>query len=338
MFQRLRKDACYIIAEIGGNFSDFPTARRLIDEAAACGVDCVKLQTYRAETLTSRKAMFDFENTGIVSQFEIFRKYEIDEELHIQVFEYAKSQGLDCFSTPSHQTDVDMLDRIGMEAFKIGSDDATNLPFLRYVAALGKPILLSTGMCTLAEVHEVVDIIFSSNNTELYLFHTVSRYPTKPQDANIEAMRTLQREFPEIPVGYSDHTLGITAAVCAAAMGAAMVEKHFTYDKKAPGPDHMHSADPREMKAIVDHIRLFETMRGTGLKEPCPEEVGSRHNTRKSLTLLCPVVAGQRLQAEDLGIRRPGHGIPPKFLEQVLGRAVRDALDADHTLRWEDLT
>ena len=159
MFKNYRTDRCYIIAEIGGNFTTFDQAKLLINMAADCGVDAVKLQTYRAETISSRVAMFDMENTGVTSQFDLFNKYAINEKLHDEVFRHAMEKGLDWFSTPSHESDVDLLERCGVGAHKIGSDDAVNLPFLRYVARTGKPIMLSTGMCTLEEVRQSVDVI-----------------------------------------------------------------------------------------------------------------------------------------------------------------------------------
>src|SRR5882672_2932527 len=173
MFRRFKTDKCYIIAEIGGNFTTLEGAKRLIDGAAGCGVDAVKLQTYRADTVASRKAIFDMENTGVVSQHELFKKYEIDEKLHSDTFAYAESKGLDWFSTPSHETDVDLLERLNAGAYKIGSDDAVNLPFLRYIARIGKPMILSTGMCTLQEVRESVSAILGEGNEKLILLHAI---------------------------------------------------------------------------------------------------------------------------------------------------------------------
>ena len=337
MFKRYKKDRCYIIAEIGGNFTTLEQAKRLIDEVARVEVDAVKLQTYRAATLSSRKAMFDMENTGVVSQFEVFRKYEIGETLHRDVFAYASAKGLDWFSTPSHQTDVDMLERLGVGAYKIGSDDAYNLPFIRYVAQRGKPVLLSTGMCTLDEVRESVQAVFDTGNRRLVLLHAVTSYPTHPENVNLRAMQTLAREFPELDVGYSDHTIGPVACVCAAAMGARVLEKHFTWDRKAEGPDHMLSADPAEMKLIVDGVRQFERMRGDGDKKPAVSETTTRRNNRKSVVLERPIRAGERITAAHLAVKRPGYGIPPKHVGELVGRAVRRDLKADDVLTWEDL-
>lgn len=338
MFRNYRKDRCYIIAEIGGNFTTFDQAKRLIDDAAICGVDAVKLQTYRADTLASINAMFDMENTGRVSQHELFRRYEIDETLHYKVFDYAESKGLDWFSTPAHEADVDLLEKCRVGAYKIGSDDAVNLPLLRYIARIGKPILLSTGMCTLEDVRQSVDTILCEGNDRLVLLHAITSYPTHPQHVNLRAMQTLMEAFPRLDIGYSDHTLSPVASLCAVAMGARVIERHFTYDKSAEGPDHMLSADPAEMKWLVNAIRAFEVMRGTGIKRPADSEKTTRLNNRKSLVVTQAVKAGDRLTVDNLAIKRPGYGIQPRFYEQVLGRTVGHDLEADAILDWIDLT
>ena len=337
MFRNFQTDRCYIIAEIGGNFTRFDEARALIDAAADAGVDAVKLQTYTADTVASRNAVFDMENTGLVSQHELFKKYEIDLNLHKAVFDYAERRGLDWFSTPSHKSDVSMLEALGVGAHKIGSDDAVNLPFLRCVARTGKPMFLSTGMCTMEEVRESVAAIRGEGARQLMLLHAVTSYPTRPEHVNLGAMLAMMREFPDLAVGYSDHTIGSTACICAAAMGARVIEKHFTWDKNAPGPDHMLSADPHEMKAIVDAIRSFELMRGNGAKHPAASEATTRINNRKSIVMARAAGVGEPLTASHLAIKRPGYGIAPKHLEEVIGRRPRQALQADDVLTWEAL-
>lgn len=238
----LNSNSIYIIADIGGNFITFEQARELIDAAVACGVDAVKRQTYTAERISIKQAIFDMENTGIVSQYDLFKKYEIDEALHRQVFDYIKSKGLDWFSTPSHEADADLLEKLGVSAFKVGSDDAVNIPFLKYLARKGKLIILSTGMCTMEEVKELVATILGEGNSQLALLHAVTSYPTHPEHVNLLAMKRMMEEF-NLPVGYSDHTIGTVACVAAAAMGAVILEKHFATDKNADGPDHIVSAD-----------------------------------------------------------------------------------------------
>ncbi|WP_263770065.1 N-acetylneuraminate synthase family protein [Propionivibrio soli] len=337
MFKNYRSDRCYIIAEIGGNFTTFDQAQRLIDEAAACGVDAVKLQTYRAETVASKRAVFDMENTGVASQYDLFKKYEIDPDLHREVFRYAETKQLDWFSTPSHELDVDLLEACGVGAHKIGSDDAVNLPFLRYVAKTGKPLILSTGMCTLEEVKESVVAILEAGCQQLLLLHAITSYPTHPQNVNLAAMQTLMATFPGIEVGYSDHTLTPVASLCAVAMGARVIERHFTWDKNADGPDHILSADPPEMKWLVDAIRAFEMMRGSGVKEPAASEATTRRNNRKSVVLLRALKGGDAIAAGDIAVKRPGYGIAPKFFPDLFGRRLSRDLDPDSVLTWEDL-
>ncbi|MFC3678327.1 N-acetylneuraminate synthase family protein [Ferrovibrio xuzhouensis] len=337
MFKRYSHGRCYVIAEVGGNFATLEQAVRLIDEAVACGVDAVKLQTYRADTLSSRQAIFDMENTGVASQFELFRKYEIDADMHRAVFQYAESRGVDWFSTPSHGGDVDLLEACGVGAHKIGSDDAVNLPFLRYVAKTGKPVILSTGMCSLDEVKESVAAMREAGCRQLMLLHAITSYPTHPENVNLAAMQTLMSTFPDLDVGYSDHTLTPVASLCAVAMGARIIERHFTWDKKAEGPDHMLSADPAEMKWLVDAIRSFEVMRGTGVKEPAASESKTRRNNRKSVVLQRALAAGEIIGPDDIAIKRPGYGIAPKFFEQLPGRRVAHDMTQDSVLTWEDL-
>lgn len=329
-------EKCYIVAEIGGNFIDYNTAVDLIDQAKKSGADAVKLQTYRADTIASKQAMFDMENTGITLQKDYFRKYELSEEIHRKVFEYAKKRGLDIFSTPSHMTDVEMLERLGTDIYKIGADDATNIPFLKNIAKLKKPIMLSTGMCTLHEVHDAVEAILEEGNSDIIIMHVVSLYPTAQQFVNLEAIRTLQKEFPQFTIGYSDHTLGIDSCIFAAVMGAKVIEKHFTYDKKADGPDHILSATYEEMKQLVEKIRLFEQMRGNGIKMPMGDEIKNRKNNRKSVVNVRTIKKGERIQETDIDIKRPGSGIPPKYSNLLVGKkAIRD-IDKDSLLQWLD--
>lgn len=330
-------DRCYIIAEIGGNFTDLKTAKKLIDDAKVCGVDAVKLQTYRSKTLASKEAIFDMENTGVTSQTDYFKKYELDEDMHKQIFEYAKNLGLDILSTPSHITDVELLDRVGTDVYKLGADDLTNLPFIHEVAKRGKTIMLSTGMGTMAEVREAVDAIIEEGNRDIIIMHVVSLYPTLPQHVNLKAITKLKEEFPEFIIGYSDHTMTIDACLFGVVMGAEIVEKHFTYDKNADGPDHMHSATPDEMKKLVEKIRLFEQMKGTGIKGPIAGEIVNRKNNRKSLVAIRNIKAGEIFSHENIDIKRPGFGIPPKDIELVLGRRAKSDINEDTIINWKEI-
>lgn len=333
---RNQSDKCYIVAEIGGNFTDIVTAKRLIDEAYESGVDAVKLQTYSARTLSSKSAIFDMENTGVASQVEYFKKYEISEEMHKEIFEYAQEKGLDIFSTPSHITDMEMLERLGTRVYKIGADDATNFSFLKNIARLQKPIMLSTGMCTMQEVHEAVNAIVEEGNSNIIIMHTISLYPTAPQYVNLEVIRSLQEEFPQFVIGYSDHTKGVDSCIFAAVMGAKVIEKHFTYDINADGPDHMLSATYEEMKLLVDKVRLFEQMRGNGIKMPMGNEIKNRRNNRKSIVCIRDLKQGERIEEADIDIKRPGFGIEPKYLNMIIGRRLTRDIEEDSVLQWSD--
>jgi N-acetylneuraminate synthase len=338
MLKNLKDDRCYIIAEIGGNFTTFEEAKKLVDLAHHTGVDAIKLQTYRADTMVTKTAKFDLDNVGDMLQRDLFEKYQIDYELHKKVFDYIESKGLDWFSTPSHPSDVEMLEELNVPAHKLGADDATNLPLIRYAASKNKPLLLSSGYCTLDEVRQMVDAALEVGNDNIILFHTVSNYPTYAEQVNLRAMQTLKREFPYLKVGFSDHTIGSTACFAAACMGADVVEKHFTYDKEAEGPDHQLSANPQEMKEIVERIREFEVMRGSGAKRPVGKEITNRAKNRKSIVAIKPIKKGEILSSENIDIKRPGHGIEPKHLDELLGRCASVDIDDDKVLEWSDIS
>ncbi|HBV84732.1 MAG TPA: N-acylneuraminate-9-phosphate synthase [Lachnospiraceae bacterium] len=334
MYQK--DDKIYIIAEIGGNFTDYKTAVNLVNQAKESGVDAIKLQSYRADTISSKNAMFDMENTGVTSQMEYFKKLELSEELHRKVFAYAREQGLDIFSTPSHANDVEMLERLNVDVYKLGADDATNLPFLKYIARLNKPMILSTGMCTLEEVKEAVNAVLEEGNDKIVIMHVVSLYPTAPQYVNLETITTLQKEFPQFVIGYSDHTIGIDSCIFAAVMGAKVIEKHFTYDKYADGPDHLLSATQEEMHMLVKKIRLYELMKGNGIKMPVADEIKNRKNNRKSIICTKNLCKGDVLSFDNLDIKRPGTGITPKNLNMILGKKVTRDIKEDSLLQWGD--
>lgn len=326
----------YIVAEIGGNFQDFPTAVKLVDLAQEAGVNAVKLQHYRADTITSKKAIFDMENTGAILQYELFKKYELSEDLTADVISYCHEKQIIAFSTPSHQSDVDLLQKYDVPAYKIGSDDAVNIPLLRYVAKIGKPILLSTGMCTMSEVQRSVDAILEEGNDQIVLFHCITNYPTHAESVNLRAMQSMRAHF-DFPVGYSDHTLGIDTCYAATVLGAAILEFHFTYDKKAEGPDHMLSKDYEETVALVKKVRELPILLGDGVKRPVASEMNTRHNNRKSLVLTQNIRAGEKITPRNIDIKRPGSGIPCEHYYNVLGKTASRDLVADDTLTWEDI-
>lgn len=334
---KFSKDKCVIIAEIGGNFLDLETAKRLIDDAKEAGVDAVKLQTYRAETMVDGSAVFSVDVAKGLNQKEYFAKFEISKKLHEQVYEYARKKGLEIFSTPSHYSDVEMLETLGTDVYKIGADDVTNLPMLKKIALLRKPIMLSTGMSTMEEVEDAVNTILSAGNNQIILMQVVSLYPTPDEYCNLEVINTYRKKYPEFIIGYSDHTMDCTACLYAAVMGAQVIEKHFTYDKNADGPDHIHSATKEEMTELVKGIRRFEAMRGNGVKYPQAGEVEVRENSRKSVITTRAIKAGEKFTEDNLDIKRPGTGIKPKFLPEIIGRTAACDLEKDTRIGWPDI-
>jgi N-acetylneuraminate synthase len=334
MFENLKR--CYIIAEIGGNFTTEEEAFALIDAAKEAGVDCVKLQTYRAETVTTRHAIFNMESISGVTQEEYFKKYELSFESHKTIIDYIQSKNLEWFSTPSHRTDLDVLLKLGMKAIKIGADDANNLPFLTYAAKTGLPVVLSTGMCTLEEIKEAVDTILKESSNKVIILHTVSGYPTHAKDVNLNVLETFKKEFPGFYIGFSDHTLDTLASITAAAMGAMVIERHFTLDRNAEGPDHIVSATPDEMRYIVNTIRKMEVLKGSFIKGPFGPEIENRLNNRKSIVTTSFVKKGDTFTFENLDIKRPGTGIFPRHFYDVLGKIAKKDIEADSILDTSD--
>jgi len=323
----------YIIAEIGGNFLNFKEATRLIDLAIEVGADAVKLQTYRAETIASKSAVYDMPNTGHANQFELFKKYEIDFELHKEIWDYCREKEICVFSTPSHISDVELLEKLDCPVYKIGSDDAVNIPFLEEVASIGKPIILSTGMCTMNEVRESVSAILGKGNAEIILLHCVTNYPADPAHTNLRCIPAMKAEF-GLPIGYSDHTIGIACCIGAAAIGANVLEKHFTYDKNAEGPDHMLSADTEEMRQIIYNVRTIETAMGDGVKRPSEGEKTTRINNRKSIVSVQAIPRGKDITSDMIAIKRPGFGIEPKFFQEVIGRTAKIDIKTEEPILW----
>jgi len=324
----------YIISEIGGNFLNFEEAKKLIDLSANVGANAVKLQTYRAETISSKTAVYDMPNTGHANQYELFKKYEISFDLHKEIWDYCREINIDVFSTPSHMSDVELLERLDCPIYKIGSDDACNIPFLEEIALIGKPIFLSTGMCTMNEVRESVSAILGKGNSDLVLLHCVTNYPTEPAHTNLKCIHSMKKEF-GLPVGYSDHTVGTACCIGAAAIGANVIEKHFTYDKNAEGPDHMLSANPVEMKMIISSIRDIEKAMGDGVKRPSKAEKTTRMNNRKSIVTTQKISKGTVITKEMIAIKRPGIGIQPKFIHQILGRIAKETIQTEEPVLWE---
>ncbi|MBI5279356.1 MAG: N-acetylneuraminate synthase [Burkholderiales bacterium] len=327
----------FIIAEAGVNHNgSTEMAIALADAAMAAGADAVKFQTFRAEdvvTPTAATADYQRTNTGETSQFDMIRRLELDEEGHRKVAAHCAAKGFEFFSTPFSEAAVAQLVALGVKRIKLPSGEITNRPLIECAAATGLPLLLSTGMSTMDEVRTAIGWI---GQRELAVLHCTSAYPAPADALNLRAIRTMADQL-KLPIGYSDHSQGIEAAVAAVALGATVIEKHLTLDKALPGPDHRASADPQEFAAMVAAIRKIEPMLGDGVKQPQAVEVNTRDVARRSIVVLRALPKGHQLQAEDLGLRRPGTGIQPAEWGRVLGHRLRSGVPAHTTLDWSML-
>lgn len=332
---------CFIIAEAGVNHNgDLILAHRLIDAAAEARADAVKFQTFRTEELVTAdapKAQYQTVSTDAAeSQLAMLKRLELDPDSHYELKRHAEERNLIFLSTPFEQTSADLLESLNVAAFKVPSGEVSNTPFLAYIARKGRPILLSTGMSRLEEVSEAVRTIREHGNPPLALFHCVSCYPAAPQDCNLRAMETLRCAF-RVPVGFSDHTMGPSIPTAAVALGANLIEKHLTLDLAFPGPDHAASLEPAEFKAMVKAIRDVEMALGQSVKQPTESELDTSRVARKSVIIARDLKAGTVLTMDMIAVRRPGTGIPPTQLNQVIGRKVGRDLRASEVLSWEDL-
>jgi len=331
----------FVIAEAGVNHNgDLDLARRLVDVAAAAGADAVKFQTFAAERVATReapKADYQRQTTSAEeSQQQMLRRLELSPAAHRELQAHARGRGLLFLSTPFDEPSADLLDALGVPAIKIGSGEVTNLPFLQHIARKGRPVILSTGMSTLDEVAAAVAAVRATGHLELILLHCVSEYPARAIDANLRAMQTLAGAF-RTPVGYSDHTTGLEVALAAVALGASVIEKHFTLDRTLPGPDHRASLEPAELTALVRGIRVVEQALGNGVKAPTPGELANRIVARRSLAAAVDLPVGCALTRESLCALRPATGIPPASLPVVLGRKLTRARRAGEVITWGDL-
>jgi len=313
-------EPCFVIAEAGVNHNgQIEIAHRLIDAAVDAGADAVKFQTFSADrlvTVDAPKAGYQVETTGgDESQYAMLKRLELGPEMHRQLMNHCWDRGILFMSTPFDEQSADLLYNFDVAVFKLPSGEIPNLPFLAYVARFGKPLIVSTGMSTLDEVRT----IRRAGNKQIALLHCVSSYPTAPEDVNLRAMQTMRAAF-DLPVGFSDHTPGIEIPLAAAALGACIVEKHFTLDRSQPGPDHRASLEPYELAAMVTGIRKVEAALGDGVKEPRPGELEVAAVVRKSLVAACDIEAGTALTAEMIAIKRPGTGLAPALRDSLVGK------------------
>jgi len=332
---------CFIIAEAGVNHNgDAGIAKKLIDVAKDAGADAVKFQTFKAENVVTKfaeKAEYQKETTREGSQYEMIKSLELSREDFRELADYAKKKDIMFLSSPFDKESVDLLYRLDMPAFKIGSGEITNFPLLRYIAKKGKPIILSTGMSTLGEVEEALDVFRKEGAEDVILLHCVSNYPASIEDVNLRAMETLKQAF-KLPVGFSDHTLSIIIPVVATAMGAHVIEKHFTLDKNLPGPDHKASLEPKELKEMIKNIREVEKAMGDGIKRPTAEEEKIKKVARKSIVAKVDIPKGTVIKESMLGVKRPRTGIEPKYLKLVIGKKAKENIKKDEVITIEMIT
>lgn len=329
-----------IIAEAGVNHNgSVETAKKMVDAASAAGADAVKFQTFRAEKLVSRtapKAEYQKKTTDAAeSQLDMIKKLELDEKAHEDLMAYCRKKGIVFLSTPFDLESVDLLEKLGLDTFKIPSGEITNLPYLRKIGCLNKQVILSTGMADLGEVEDAVDVLAAAGTSKehITLLHCNTEYPTPFEDVNLSAMLTLREAF-RTAVGYSDHTPGIEIAIAAAALGATIIEKHFTLDRNMEGPDHKASIEPDELRAMVQAIRNVEKAMGNGTKKASPSESRNMMIARKSIVAARDIKQGEVFSAENLTVKRPGGGISPMEWDRLLGRKAVKDFRQDEFVEW----
>jgi sialic acid synthase SpsE len=329
---------CYVVAEAGANHNrDLGLARELIDVAADAGADAVKFQIYTGTRLYSSKTpRFDYlQHLGDKTTQQVLQEAETPREWIPLLAEHAAARGITFFAAPFDFEAVDELDAVGVPVFKIANYEMVDVHLIRRVAQTGRPIILSVGMATYGEVEDALDAAVAGGATEVALLRCAARYPAPPQIMNLRSMATMRAAF-GVPVGLSDHTEGIGVPLGAAGLGMDLLEKHITLDRAMDGPDHPFAIEPDELRALVQGVRDIEAAMGTGrLEGPAPEEAEMYRLARRSVVAARDIARGATIVREDLTVKRPGFGIAPKHLDDVVGRTARTAIEADDVLTWE---
>jgi len=329
----------YIIAEAGLNHNgDLGMAKKLVDEAKRIGCDAIKFQTFKAHNRVSNKiktAKYAETITGLEETIlEMFQRLEMRYEDQRKIFEYARLKEIEIFSTPFDFESVDFLESLGVNLYKISSMDLVNLPLIKYVAETGKPLIISTGMSTLGQVEEAVQTVLDTGNPNLMLMHCNSTYPAAPEEMNLRCIHTLKQAF-NIPVGLSDHTFGIFVSQMAVAIGADLIERHFTINRTFEGPDHILSSEPSEFAKLIESSKMISTVLGDGIKRVRSSEYDTINQQRKSIYAKSNIKKGQIITAKDLVIKGPGGGVLPKYLNIVIGRKAKANIDQDYPITWD---
>jgi len=331
----------FIVAEIGVNHNgSVKTAKKLVDAAKEAGADAVKFQAFRAERLVTRyarKAEYQKETTDPKkSQYDMLRKLELEDAEIEELHNYAEKRKITFLSSAFDLESVDLLDKLDVPAFKIASGEITNLPLLRHIARKKRPIILSTGLSTMQEIREALEIFTEKGIEDIILLHCITSYPAKTEEANLQVMDLLRQKF-GFPVGFSDHTLGIVVPIAAVALGAVMIEKHFTLDRKLPGPDQRASLEPDEFAQMVTAIKDVERALGNGVKKPTSEEEEIKKAARRSIVAKVKIRKGTVIRENMLDFKRPGTGLEPKNLHKIVGKRASKDIEADEMITFEKL-
>lgn len=329
----------FIIAEAGVNHNgDLKLAKKLIDVAVEAGADAVKFQTFKTELCVSKgakKAEYQVENTGNAeeTQFDMVKKLELTNQNHYELINYCRTKNIMFLSTPFDHDSIKLLNDLGLEIFKIPSGEITNLPYLRHIGSLNKKVILSTGMANLGEIESALDILSlaGTKKENITVLHANTEYPTPIEDVNLKAMVTIGNAF-GVKFGYSDHTLGIEVPVAAVALGANVIEKHFTLDKNMEGPDHKASLEPDELKTMICAIRNIAKALGDGIKKPSKSELKNIQVARKSIVASRDVKIGEILDENNLAVKRPGNGISPMRWDEIIGMAAKKDYKEDELI------
>jgi len=330
---------CFVVAEAGSNHDGkLEQAKQLIDIATNSGTDAVKFQTFRADKIAARTSdqIANIDIAGSRTLHELYKKMELPREWQSELADYARDKGIIFLSTPFDEEAVDELDALGVPAFKVASFELVHLPLLKCIARKGKPVILSTAMANLGEIEEAIEAILEEGNDQVILLHCGVGYPLRVEDVNLAAMDTLRQAFP-YPVGYSDHTLGITIPIAAVARGAKVIEKHFTISRNLPGPDHLFALEPHELKAMVQGIRDAEKAIGTPYKRMLDSEAAHHQRGRRSIFAAVDIPKGTVITEDMLGILRPGIGLKPKYLDLVIGRKAQVGIRAHEPITWDKI-
>lgn len=331
--------SCFVIAEAGVNHNgDMRLARDLVRLAAEAGADAIKFQTFAADDLATESAPKAAYQKVLTdpgeTQLAMLRRLELTKADHLELVEECRRHGILFLSSAFDEASADLLEELDVPAYKVPSGEITNLPFLRHLAGKRRPLIVSTGMSDIDEVATALDAIEDAADVPVVLLHCVSLYPSPAEGVNLRAMETMRRRF-DVPVGYSDHTEGIAVALAAVGLGADVIEKHFTSDRALPGPDHAASLEPDELKALISGIRSVEASLGDGQKRPLPAEAETAAVARKSLVAATDIRAGSVIKREMLAIKRPGTGLPPGQLDQVVGQRARTDIKSGSVITRE---